>query len=251
MLTGLAAAVLAFIVATLLGESQGQQAIAFGEARAAAAAGGPADPVLVSRGVQSTLGLATGLLVYSVAIGGLFALAYACAQGRLGTASARTTAALVALAGFTGAYLLPSLKYPANPPSIGNPDTIGHRTALYFGMLAISVLVVIGSAIEARRLAARLGNWNAALLAAGGGLVAIGLAYLALPAVHETPPGFPADVLWRFRLAAITIQATIWLTIGLLFGALTERTLSPAEHRRYREDTGHHGSARTAPDADG
>jgi hypothetical protein len=156
----------------------------------------------------------------------MFALAYACVQGRLGTLGARPTAALVAIGGFLSVYLLPALKYPANPPSIGNPDTIGGRSALYFGMLAISLFVVIASSLAARRLCARFGGWNAALIAAGGGLAVITVAYLALPAVHETPPGFPADVLWRFRIASLGIQATLWTTIGLLFGALTE-TQSP------------------------
>jgi hypothetical protein len=35
--------------------------------------------------------------------------------------------------------LVPQIKYRANPPSVGNPDTIGQRTALYFAMLALSV----------------------------------------------------------------------------------------------------------------
>ena len=43
------------------------------------------------------------------------------------------TAALIALSGFIAIYAVPILRYPANPPSIGNPDTIGMRTAIYFG----------------------------------------------------------------------------------------------------------------------
>jgi putative cobalt transporter subunit CbtA len=77
MLVGLAAALAAFAVAKLLGESQVGHAIVFEDARSAAS-GLPADPQLVSRTVQSTLGLATGLLAFSVAIGGMFALTYAC-----------------------------------------------------------------------------------------------------------------------------------------------------------------------------
>jgi hypothetical protein len=144
-------------------------------------------------------------------------------QGRLGSLGARATAALLAVGGFAAVYLLPFLKYPPNPPSIGNPDTIGRRTSLYLVLMLLSLLVVIGSVVAARQLAPRYGAWNAAILATAIGAAEIAVCYLVLPAVHETPQGFPADVLWRFRLASLGIQTAVWLTLGLVFGALTER----------------------------
>jgi predicted cobalt transporter CbtA len=44
-----------------------------------------------------------------------------------------------------------------------------------------------------------------------------------LPAVNEVPDQFPAVVLWQFRIASMGAQLLLWATIGLLFGALTER----------------------------
>jgi hypothetical protein len=221
LLVGVAAAVVAFVVAKLLGESQVDLAIAFESTRDSV--GGGHHHEVVSRTTQSTIGLFTGLLMFSVALGGVFSLVYAYAQGRLGTSGVRATAALVALAGFVGVYLLPMLKYPANPPAVGDPETIGRRTALYFLMTAISLIVVVAVSMAVRRLAGQLGGWNAALLSAAGGALAIGVAYGLLPQVNEVPEGFPADVLWRFRIASLAIQASIWATLGLLFGALTER----------------------------
>src|SRR5437764_909537 len=54
---------------------------------------------------------------------------------------------------------------------------------------------------------------------------------LALPAVNEVPKDFPAVVLWRFRLASLGTQAVLWAALGLVFGALTERSLATAERR--------------------
>jgi hypothetical protein len=226
MLCGLFAGLVGAVVAKLIGEGAVGQAILF-ESHKDAADGMASGPELVSRTVQNTVGLLTGMLVFGVAIGGLFALAYACVQGRLGRLGARATALLVALGGFGSMYLIPGLKYPANPPSIGNPDTIGHRTAMYFLMMALALLVVIGATIAAHQLSARFGTWNGALVAIGGGVVVIGLAYAWFPAIHETPDGFPADVLWKFRIASYGIQVAVWSSIGLLFGALTERSLKP------------------------
>jgi hypothetical protein len=56
-------------------------------------------------------------------------------------------------------------------------------------------------------------------------IIIVLVANLALPDVQEVPEGFPAVVLWRFRIANLGIQAVLWATIGLLFGYLTERSL--------------------------
>ena len=50
----------------------------------------------------------------------------------------------VAVTGFAGVFLLPFLKYPANPPAVGDPDTIGRRTALYLVAVAWSLLAAWG-----------------------------------------------------------------------------------------------------------
>ncbi len=223
MLVGLLAGVLAFVVARLLGEGPLVAGINFESASESAGTG--AEHEHVSRTVQSTFGLGTGTLVLGIALGGLYGLAYAFAQGRLGALSARATAALVAAGGFLGIYLLPALKYPANPPGTTNRDTITDRTQWYFLMLLISVLVVAGGTVLARRLSARFGAWNGTLLAMLGGLVVIVLAYLLLPVVDETPKDFAGDELWRFRMASTAIQLTVWATLGVVFGALTERQL--------------------------
>jgi hypothetical protein len=225
MLVGVAAAALAYLFATVFGEPQVNHAIAFEDAHTMP---GMAGPELVSRAVQSTLGLGVAVLVYGAALGGIFALAFAFAYGRLGPLTARATSLLVAVLGFGALFVVPYLKYPANPPSVGNPDTIGHRTALYFTMLAISLAAAIGAVIAARNLTPRLGVWNAVLAAAGGYIAVVAVAGWLLPAVNEVPADFPATVLWRFRLASLGIQAVLWATFGLAFGAWTERSLRHA-----------------------
>jgi hypothetical protein len=102
-----------------------------------------------------------------VALGGLFSIAFAICYGRIGRFGPRATSALVAAGAFVAVELVPFLKYPANPPSVGNPATIGHRTVPYFTMIAVSAATSIAVIQIGRRLAPRFGNWNASLLAAG------------------------------------------------------------------------------------
>lgn len=231
MLAGVLAGLLAFAFAYAFGEPQVQHAIDF-EDRLAALRHEPAGPELVSRGVQRTLGLLTGTVATGVALGGLLALAFAYAYGRLGALGARATSALLALGAFASITLVPSTKYPANPPTVGSADTIDRRSVLFFAMIAITVLALIAAARAGRQARARLGTWNAAILAGAVFAAVVALAELILPAVHETPAGFPADVLYRFRIASLGINATLWLALGLGFGAAAERLLEPAAARR-------------------
>jgi predicted cobalt transporter CbtA len=68
-----------------------------------------------------------------------------------------------------------------------------------------------------------LGVWNCSLLAVALFLLIIGIVSYALPIFDEVPAGFPVTLMWRFRVAALGIQAVIWATLGILFGWLTER----------------------------
>ncbi|MET9386714.1 CbtA family protein [Streptomyces sp. NPDC002928] len=227
MLAGLGAGVLAFVFAFLVGEGPVDAAIAFEEANSHEHGG----EELVSRSLQSTAGLATGVLVFGVAIGGIAALAFCFALGRIGRFGARATAALTALAGFLLVYLVPILKYPANPPAVGNPDTIGKRTILFILMIALSLLLGIAAILLGRRLAPGWGNWNASIAAGVAFVAALSVAMVVLPHGDSTPKGFPATDLWEFRMASIGIQAVLWAGFGLLFGFLAERVLEPRPAR--------------------
>jgi len=230
MLVGLVAGMVSLIVAKVLGEPQVAAAIAY-ESAHAAAAGGTHEPEVFSRNLQSTIGLATGVCVLGVALGGIYSLAYALAQGRLGALSARATAGLLALAGFVTMVVVPFLKYPANPPSIGNPETIGQRTVMYFALLGASILAAFVAVKIGRSFAPKRGLWDATIISAGFFVAAMGLVILVLPGVDEVPADFPASVLWKFRIASLAGQFVTWATIGLLFGALTEHSLRSAQAR--------------------
>ncbi|MCP3755276.1 CbtA family protein [Streptomyces sp. TBY4] len=225
MLAGLLAGIAAFLVAYFLGESQVDAAIAIEEA-GAHDHGGEAAPV--SRALQATAGLGTGTLLYGIALGGIAALAYCYALGRIGRFGPRATALLVSGALFVTVTLVPFFKYPANPPAVGDPETTVQRTTLYVLMLVLGLLLAAAALILGRRLAPRLGNWNASVAASVAFVVAVGIAYALLPGVNEVPAGFPAALVWQFRLASLAVQAAMWSTFGLAFGFLAERALVPA-----------------------
>jgi Probable cobalt transporter subunit (CbtA) len=229
LLVGLLAGVVGFAFARVAGEPQVSAAIAFEDGQADhPAAGGDdhsdhVDDPVVSRRVQSTFGLALGVVVTGVAFGGLFALVYAFSLGRVGPPDPRPLALAIALGALVAGYVVPFLKYPANPPAVGAPETAGRRTVLYLVMVALSLVAAAGAIVVRRRLLLHHDRWNATTLAAAFYVGVILVAYLVLPGVDEVPAGFPADVLWGFRMASLGLQSVLWVTIGLAFGALAER----------------------------
>ncbi|WP_279581484.1 CbtA family protein [Fodinicola feengrottensis] len=178
-----------------------------------------------------------------------FALAFAFAYGRVGRLTPRATAAVVALGGFLVAFVVPFLKYPANPPSIGNPDTIGERTATYFVMVVLSIAIAVGATYLGRRLLPRLGGWNATLVAIAAFIAVAAIAAFLLPAINEVPTGFPAAVLWNFRVASLGTQLVMWTTIGLLFARAGAPPADPARRAAggHRALTGIGAGSRVFP----
>lgn len=226
MLCGLVAGLLAFAFARLVGEPEVERAIAF-ETHMDQMNGVAPEPEMINRKVQKGLGLFTGVMVYGTALGGLFGLAFALAWGRLGITHPRMLSAVVAGLGFVNIVLVPTLKYPANPPSVGNPETIGVRTGAFFLLIAFSVAASILALQIQRGLHSRyLKGWNASLASAGLFVLIMVVACHFMPPIDEVPAGFPASLLWRFRVAGLEMQAVMWTALGLLFGWLTERSAS-------------------------
>jgi hypothetical protein len=230
MLVGLVAGVLAFGFARIFGEPQVQHAIDF-ETYLSKLHHDPEERELVSRGVQRSWGLLTGTVVTRVALGGIFSLVFAGIYGRVGRLGVRGTSLGLAIAAFATITLVPATKYPANPPTIGNPATIGRRTVLYFAMIAICILAAVAATRIRRTSLERLGTWNASILAGVLFVVVVAVAELILPGVHETPKGFDPDVLWRFRIASLGINLTMWTVIALGFGAVADRVITPVSAR--------------------
>ncbi|MGH6960691.1 MAG: CbtA family protein [Dongiaceae bacterium] len=240
LIVGLFAGLLAGTFAYVMGEPHIDSAIAIEEAAGTAhthdADGNavPAEPEeepLVSRDSQR-FGLFLATTLYGVALGGMFAVGFALLRRKLRTSSDSYAALGLAAAGFVGVVLVPFLKYPANPPAVGDPETITKRTVTYLLTLVIGLLAV-WAGVAAARWSKRLGSQEAAesrsadlqSLAVGTAafLVTVVAAYLILPTINEVPGSFPATLLWQFRFASLGTQATLWLLLGFGYAAAVAR----------------------------
>ncbi|HVT64210.1 MAG TPA: CbtA family protein [Mycobacteriales bacterium] len=261
-LSGIVAGLLAFVFAKVLTEPLINKSIDYESGRddainalrkAAGLAVDPEGPDIVSRHVQSTWGIMTGLVGFGLAMGLIVAVVYLVLHGRF-SIQMRTLALTICGFGFLGIFLMPFLKYPANPPAIGHEFTIHQRGQLYLVMVGSSLILLVLGTYAGHRLAAKFGVFYGSLIAAAGVLVVFAVLIGLLPSLGnlhanvahahdigygrsstETPlpitdaqgnivyPGFPADVLWKFRWYSVINQLLIWTTIGLCFSALLLR----------------------------
>jgi hypothetical protein len=190
-LSGFIAGVLGFIFARIFAEPVINKAIGYESGRDAISAAlnhaagrpiAPDGPEIFSRTIQSTIGIGTGIIAFSTAMGALIAVAYLVLHGRF-SVRPRNLVWMIAGFGFGGVYLLPFVKYPANPPAIGHTFTITTRGQLYLTMVAGS-LILLGLAVWlARKLTPRLGVTGAVVAAAVGFLVVYGVLIGVLPSL--------------------------------------------------------------------
>ena len=225
LLAGLIAGLAAFGVAFVAGEPTLDAAIAIEhstsqdhetQTNAEASA-----ETVVPRWLQASAGLLTGTILAGVTLGGLFGVLTGLAAGRLGELGVRGTALAVTAIGFVAIGVVPFVAYPPNPPSVGRPETIGQRTSLYFVLMAISVIAATAAVLLGRRAANRWGSWYGLLAAIAGYLVAMTVVIALMPSYDEVPAGFPASLLYQFRLASFGTGLVLWAVLGVGLAELT------------------------------
>ncbi|MDR7273887.1 CbtA family protein [Catenuloplanes atrovinosus] len=226
-LAGVAAGVVASVVAFAVVEPVIARALAVEEARSA---GTPAEEPLVGRAMQVAGGMVAAVAV-AVCLALVLAVVFATVRHRLPARTDFGRAVLLAFLGFVSFSLVPALKYPANPPAVGDPDTVGARTAQYLSLIAAGVAIAWLAVLVRQVLVER--GWSAPLAVTGGVLAGVA-GYLALMLIWpggtvEIPADVPARLIWDFRVASLAELTAMWATMGAVLGLLlTPRTGGPA-----------------------
>ena len=225
--SGLAGGAASAIVLLVAGEGPIGRAIALESATHSGEAGAE----LYGRGAQQ-LGGVLAALILGAALGCLFAVAFAAVRPRLRDAAHWTAPLRLAAVGFAAIFLMPFLKYPSDPPGVGDPETIARRTALY--------IVAVGWSLVASwagwRLWRHLGRRGVAdhlrgPASVGAALALAGLGLTILPAGTVLPGGTvlpagtdaaaaPATLVWHFRTATAAGAVAMWAVIGTTFSWL-------------------------------
>ncbi len=234
LIAGFVAGLLAGTVAYVTGEQHIDAAIAIEEAHPASshdhsAATGEAhsdeEPLISRDGQRAGLFLATALS--GAAFGAIYACVLAVARNRARLPALQFIVA-VGAAGWFAVAAVPFLKYPANPPAVGDPDTITERTVLWFAMVALGLLAASAFAYTHAVVRARSSSSVLPVLLPTVAAISVVLVgYAVTPAIDEVPADFPASLLWQFRLSSVLTQLTLWASIIGVFAVLSERAARP------------------------
>lgn len=237
LLIGVLAGLGGAVFHTVATEPRVDDAIAIEEAAAEAdhaTAGGEAEAgdeeVSVSRSDQKGAGLFLAYALTGAAFGLFLAITSMSLRTTTGGPFRRVAVSGLVLAG--AITVAPWVKYPPNPPAVGDPDTVGERERLFVLLVVLAALLLAGLAHLSARL--RRAGWpddRRIAAVVGAGLVAFAVVFAAMPASPDTV-SVPANLVWQFRLNSLTGNLLVWtlLTVGL--GVVwTEAARRPAESR--------------------
>jgi hypothetical protein len=215
-LAGLAGGIAAALYQWIVTENQIRVAL---ELEAASSTGGDE---MFSRSTQVVGGmLAAG--IYGTLLGVVFGFVCALLWRSLPGRSVFARSIRMACVAFVAWVLIPALKYPANPPGVGDPGTVGQRTTSYLALLAASLVLAYLAWMLWTYLTDR-GIEGASRFAAVAGayFAAITFAYVVFPA-NPDPLDAPANLIWHFRIDSLAGNALLWLVMGTAFGYLGDR----------------------------
>jgi predicted cobalt transporter CbtA len=198
-----------------------EQAIALENEKAAAIEGEVINAVefgnyrLWQRGGEIAAGTVLG-----TSIAALFGIIFAYSRKSIPGSSNKEKALILAGIMWFVLFLAPALKYPANPPAVGDPETIYYRQSLYVAYLAISGFTALGLAL----MYGKIGHMKSKKMIAPTIYAVIMIAaYLAMPSNPDTINA-PMDLVHGFRIASGLTMSIFWGLLGVVFGAFWDKT---------------------------
>lgn len=229
---GLVAGLLLALYTLSVTEPKIDQAIAQEQARAAVQAPaehpgtGHVEKPLFSRRTQVGGG-ALATVIYAGMVSVIFGTVLASIRHRLPDWSELGRAVWLAAVAFGVVALVPAVKYPGNPPGVGDPSTVNERTVQYLVLVVLSIALAVLLTRLSGWLRSRVDDATRVLATAAATVVVYGLLLIAMPGSPDAiDPAVPAQLVWDFRLRSLGGLALLWATIGLGLGWALERAMA-------------------------
>ena len=164
--------------------------------------------------------------IYGISLSALFGVIFAYSRNSILLPGSNNKKKALVLAGimFFVLFLIPTLKYPANPPGVGNPQTIYYREILYVGFIATSGFTALALTLIHKRF----GNNNPWSSKKKLILLPVIYAIVLVTAYVSFPPNpdkvtMPADLISNFRIAGAFTIGLFWWLLGITLGSFWDR----------------------------
>jgi predicted cobalt transporter CbtA len=165
--------------------------------------------------------------VYGISLGALFGIIFAYGRKALPGDNNKKKALFLAGVLWFVLYLMVAIKYPANPPAVGDPETIYYRQSLYVGYLAISGFTALALAITWKRVQFGSKKILFPLIYAAVMIVA----YVVLPP-NPDKISISMDLIHTFRVVTALTIGLFWGILAIVFGSLWDRFI-PREEPKF------------------
>jgi len=151
-------------------------------------------------------------VILGLAMGSLFGIVYALSRNSLPGKTDVTKSVILAGVMWLTIYIIPFLKYPANPPTVGDGETVMLRAILYVSFIALSGIGVV----IFYKLSQKLQN-NKKYFGLFGYVIFITILFFVMP---ENPDEItaPMNLVNEFRLMSVLGVSSFWLSVGLILG---------------------------------
>ena len=157
-------------------------------------------------------------VILGLAMGSLFGIVFALSRNSLPGKNDISKAALLSVIMWFTLYLIPFLKYPANPPTVGDGETVVLRAILYLSFIAISGFGAVGFYQLSKRL-----KQNRKVLSIVGYAAFIGVTFALMPANPDEVTA-PMELVNEFRIMSVLGVTTFWVSVAVILGALWHKT---------------------------
>jgi predicted cobalt transporter CbtA len=153
--------------------------------------------------------------ILGTSLGALFGIVFAYAKNVLPGGNLIKKALVLSLIMWATLYLIPFVKYPANPPTVGDPETIILRQSLYIGFIAISGFGALGFYQMYKKI-------DKKILAFAGYAAFIVAVFVALPPNPDAVTA-PSELVNAFRATSAISVSVFWLAVALILGTLWQK----------------------------
>ena len=151
-------------------------------------------------------------IILGIAMGSLFGIVFALSRNSLPGKNDVTKSLILAGLMWLTIYIIPFLKYPANPPTVGDGETVMLRAILYVSFIVLSGI----SVVIFYKLFQKLQN-NKKYFGLFGYIIFITILFFVMP---ENPDEItaPMNLVNEFRLMSVLGVSSFWLSVGLILG---------------------------------